>query len=136
MLSTKTAAGNSPVPVDYYFTDQAPENGLNYYRLKQVDHNNDYNYSKVNSVDNGTVLSQEIIPNPNNGSFKLHLSSNSVGNMYISVVSQYGQRCYSEEIKAEANMIKEISLVDKAKGVYYVILTQNETVSKLKFVIR
>lgn len=135
-IGTVNGNGSTNIIHSYQFVDEKPLSGRSYYRLKQVDHNNDYNYSKVNSVDNGTVLSQEIIPNPNNGSFKLHLSSNSVGNMYISVVSQYGQRCYSEEIKAEANMIKEISLVDKAKGVYYVILTQNETVSKLKFVIR
>lgn len=135
-IGTVQGNGSTNIIHNYSFIDEKPLQGRSYYRLRQVDHNNDFNYSKVNSVDNGTMLSQEIIPNPNNGVFKLHLNSNTTGNLHISVVSQYGQRCYSEDIKMEVNLVKEINLKENAKGVYYIILTQNETVSKLKLVVQ
>lgn len=55
-------AGNSTKTINYYAKDLSPRNGLNYYRLRQVDFNGAYEYSKVQAVkfqDNSFA----IIPN-------------------------------------------------------------------------
>lgn len=42
-----TGAGNSIQNVDYSILDDSPKNGINYYRLKQVDFNGQFKYSNI-----------------------------------------------------------------------------------------
>ena len=48
----------------YEFTDKAPTNGINYYRLQNLDKDGSSSYSKVVSVTFGDKQSFSIIPNP------------------------------------------------------------------------
>jgi hypothetical protein len=48
----------------YNFTDWFPLDGTNYYRLKQVDFNDNYEYSKVVSVNYDPRMPGKISPNP------------------------------------------------------------------------
>ncbi|MCC6723289.1 MAG: T9SS type A sorting domain-containing protein [Saprospiraceae bacterium] len=61
-----TGKGTSFGENNYYFTDEQPLQGTNYYRLKQVDFDGDFEYSKVIStvVGRGTVGSVSLFPNP------------------------------------------------------------------------
>ena len=57
------ASGNSSAVNSYSFTDAKPVKGINYYRLKEVDENGAYNYSKIAAIEfDGSLL--EIYPNP------------------------------------------------------------------------
>jgi hypothetical protein len=44
------AAGESSSSKDYYYTDRFPLDGINYYRIKQVDKDNRFMYSNIISV--------------------------------------------------------------------------------------
>lgn len=55
----------------YRFHDNQPLKDLNYYRLKQVDHDGAIQYSNIIAVWNSTTY-LEIVPNPNNGTYTLH----------------------------------------------------------------
>jgi pimeloyl-ACP methyl ester carboxylesterase len=63
-----TEIGNIPAigkgANSYEFTDNKPNNGINYYRLKSFDKDGSSNYSKVVSVTIGDKQSFSIIPNP------------------------------------------------------------------------
>jgi Secretion system C-terminal sorting domain len=48
----------------YFFTDDKPVNGMNYYRLKSIDHDGSYTYSNVVSVNIDNKQSVAISPNP------------------------------------------------------------------------
>jgi hypothetical protein len=63
-------AGNSVSTLFYSSTDQRPRNGLNYYRLKQVDIDGTTDYSDVVAVD---VHQKDlaVFPNPTDGSVTL-----------------------------------------------------------------
>lgn len=69
----------------YNYTDTAPELGINYYRLKQVDYDGGYEYSDIISVqvDGGSAYS--IYPNPTTG--VLHISKKSS----YSIINSQGQ---------------------------------------------
>lgn len=56
--------GDSNELISYRFIDEHPMNGLNFYRLKQIDNNGEYEYSDVISMryDIGSTLS--VAPNP------------------------------------------------------------------------
>jgi hypothetical protein len=61
-------AGNSQNLKDYHFIDQEPGDGLNYYRLKQVDFDGHFEYSEVRSVRFDFVGEQiSVYPNPLDG---------------------------------------------------------------------
>ncbi len=64
-----TGNGTTAEIQNYSYTDQKPNNGVNYYRLKQIDYDGSYEYSKVIEVDL-TVPQQFVLeqnyPNPFN----------------------------------------------------------------------
>lgn len=65
--------GNSNALLDYVYLDSKPVNGFSYYRLKQIDYNNQYKYSQIVSVNFETAnnVSFVIYPNPNKGEFSV-----------------------------------------------------------------
>lgn len=58
------AAGSSSSVLYYTFEDRYPENGLFYYRLKQVDFDGSHELSKIVSVSNEDQTRLSLVPNP------------------------------------------------------------------------
>ena len=65
------AAGNASYLINYYFVDETPNAGKNYYRLKQINNDDSYEYSNVititapeKTVDD--TKSFKLYPNPTN----------------------------------------------------------------------
>ncbi|PCJ65294.1 MAG: hypothetical protein COA58_10575 [Bacteroidetes bacterium] len=46
-IGTVTGMGNTNYKVDYTFVDESPLEGLNFYRLKQIDYDGLFNYSSI-----------------------------------------------------------------------------------------
>jgi hypothetical protein len=64
---TVTAAGNSSTSKAYAFTDNNPLSGMNYYRLKMIDNDGKYTYSKqlvFSGNQPGSIVIDKINPNP------------------------------------------------------------------------
>jgi hypothetical protein len=64
LIGTVAAKGNSSTISDYTFTDNAPVNGINYYRLKMVNLDNSFNYSGIKIVRTTSVNKISFFPNP------------------------------------------------------------------------
>jgi hypothetical protein len=58
------AAGNSSINIKYNFKDNNPAAGKNFYRLRQVDLDDKFDYSKIISVNMSAISSVSIYPNP------------------------------------------------------------------------
>jgi hypothetical protein len=56
--------GTTLTNVVYDFTDYSPLSGKSYYRLKQVDYDGDYEYSKIVTIEINKVSSLNVVPNP------------------------------------------------------------------------
>jgi len=72
VISPQYPDGNSRKPLQYGFMDINAENGVNYYRLKQVDKDSSFSFSRIvviskKSNDNVFVL----WPNPSTGNFEI-----------------------------------------------------------------
>ncbi|MBK9077378.1 MAG: T9SS type A sorting domain-containing protein [Flavobacteriales bacterium] len=64
-IGTMPGAGNSLQTLYYTFLDPHPHHGINYYRLRQVDHNGDHAYSPVRTVQFGSPVGEvRMVPNP------------------------------------------------------------------------
>ncbi len=61
--------GNSATTQNYQYTDNKPFAGINYYRLKQIDYDGAFMFSKAVSVKNTKDFSFKISPNPSKGLF-------------------------------------------------------------------
>lgn len=63
-VSSKAQDGNSNEKLAYSYTDKAPVEGTNYYRLKQIDRDGTYKYSMVRQLTFGGSRGISIYPNP------------------------------------------------------------------------
>jgi hypothetical protein len=88
--------GNGTIsePRSYVYTDITAENGINYYRLKQIDFNGTYEYSSEIEVDVNGPLTFDLAqnyPNPFNPSTSIKYSVSESGNIRLSVFNIVGE---------------------------------------------
>ncbi len=82
-IATVMAGGNSNTLHTYHFTDLKPETGLNYYRLKMLDQDGHFEYSKIILLDFDAVR-PVISLSPNPGQNLVHLyTGQKTGNIMI-----------------------------------------------------
>lgn len=109
ILGKIDAFGNSNESKTYQFIDFEPENGVNYYRLRQVDLNGTFEYSKIVSeyFDKNLV---KIFPNPAKNILEFEgklLDSN------VEIFNELGQNI-SKNVKFSENKV-DISQIPKGK---------------------
>ena len=134
-------AGNSHSPLNYNYTDVSPfgSNSILYYRLKQVDFNGEFDYSKTIAVSNNKqgngVTIEAINPNPFTEKLNLTLNNVSEGNVIIEVYDLTGRKHYTQTTLSGGQQgtlnIDLSSLANLAKGVYIVnIRNGNDTIQQ------
>ncbi len=112
-LGRMDGANNSNVLIHYHSYDLNPIEGVNYYRLKQVDFDGKISYSNIVSVDNSLESSTIIYPNPSNGEFSF------VSNDDVEVViyNSMGQEVYRNYFYAD--IVNLIDIQKNPKGIYF-----------------
>lgn len=115
-----TAAGNSTTARNYQFTDAQPAAGANYYRLKQVDKNNSFQYSQVKKITlNNLGLSLQAGPNPFSNQVALLISGDARLALTVKISDVNGKLLRQFTwMKAEPSMKKSIDLSSLSSGVY------------------
>ena len=93
--------GTTTQTQNYTFTDLRPNQGVSYYRLKQLDFDGQFEYSKIVSVKQNGKNIVSVFPNPNKGMFtitgvedtenKTFVLMNSVGQTFSITVQNDGQ---------------------------------------------
>lgn len=137
-----TAAHNSNLPTNYSYTDTDPAGGINYYRLKEVDLDGHFIYSKVVSVSfNSTQTNMvAVYPNPAHASFQLQFKNMKAGRYDMDLVNPVGQIVLSRSIQVSnaVNYAENVALTNGlAEGTYIVrIVDQQQHVFISKVVIR
>ena len=138
-----TGAGNSFTPLNYKFTDLAPfgSNSILYYRLKQVDFNGEFEYSKTiavrNSKQGNGVTIESITPNPFTEQLNLTLNNISEGAVVIEVYDLTGRKHYTQTTASGGQGTLSIdlsSLANLAKGVYIVNIRNGNDAIQQKLV--
>lgn len=106
--------GNSNTRLDYSYTDDMPFSTQNYYRLKQVDFDGKYEYSRIRSVNFTNGGNVSIYPNPAIESITV---TGLQGNENIQLRDVSGKLVY--RLKAK-NVTANIPLNNLAAGIYYI----------------
>jgi hypothetical protein len=93
-VPSKAANGNSSSPISYSYEDARPINGSNYYRLKQVNKNQQFAFSGIVMVKAdwmGTFVINAVYPNPIDKFVKLVLATSSSGKVDITIADLSGK---------------------------------------------
>jgi len=136
IIGTVNGAGNSNTKLNYQFIDNNPLSGTTYYRLKQTDYDNAFEYFKAVAVnfiaDNSIQISLEAYPNPSTGSFNINFY-NEYNNTEIKVINSLGQ--VVEYFNNFNNGENNIYISGLSKGNYFVIVLDNNKILDSKMMI-
>lgn len=119
VIPTKARDGNSANALNYEAYHLHPQNGINYYRLKQINKDHTYEYSVTRKVDFEKTLAQpNVFPNPASGEFNILLGD--VMADRVMIYNSTGQAVYSDEGQLQSSY--RINTSDYRAGIYYVII--------------
>lgn len=128
------AAGNSAVEISYLFTDVHPQSGNNYYRLKMIDKDASFAYSKIVVVKNDNHIALfRIFPSPANNI--LYVKAKGIqGMVTIQVFDANGRRLKMEKAILGNGNPYLLNIQDLPKGVYHLRLQNSTIAENLKFI--
>ena len=124
---------NSNTKSNYSLIDHQPLKGVSYYRLKQVDINNDFSYSPLAAVnfDETQELNCSLFPNPNKGEFTIN---GNIEGAEVIIYNAIGQKVeYTVSSKASSNI--NINCSSFAKGFYFVTIKTGNKSKTEKLII-
>lgn len=139
-IGTVSAAGNSTIEMNYQFTDFHPQKGRNLYRLKQVDIDGRFDYSRIAAVnlqsDNSNYFS--VYPNPvQSGKFTyLYSTLSTAAAATVQLVDVNGKVLRSDNVNFSGSSPVRFELGNAPAGVYLVKILAGDVVSTQKLVIQ
>ena len=83
---------------DYAFVDESPLNGVNYYRLRQLDFDGSKSFSGIVSTRFAKTTDVEVYPNPSQGNFHVDLPEVPTGELLFRVADVNGRLIHQEKI--------------------------------------
>lgn len=115
------AAGNSQSPKDYSFVDRLPLPGNDLYRLKMVDLDGTFKYSKVLQIKAAvTNKAVEVFGNPFHDQIGLRVQATDADRLVLTLMDGTGRSCLRQSVNAQTgnNFINLYPSAGMAAGVY------------------
>jgi hypothetical protein len=131
------SAGNSNITRTYSFKDQDVAQQINYYRLRQLDLDNQFEYSKVVTIKNANNLASPfvVMNNPFNTSIDLQFAKAPEGNVQIKLFDIAGRAIIKWDRKNVSYNRLRLDVGDRhlSQGTYilHVIVKDKEYVEKV-----
>jgi hypothetical protein len=137
LLGSIVAVGNSNIASNYSYTDANPFAGITYYRLKQVNADGSYTYSKVVAVNKGAYTNKLVnaYPNPTSGPVEIRFTSAAAASAIVQVTDAKGLLVISKTMSVSQGLNSTtIHLGRFAQGTYYlrVVGIDNKVLTILK----
>lgn len=137
-------AGNSTDILNYEFLHENPENGENYYRLKQTDFDGQFEYFDIKSVyvESGggvdDLYVDRVGPNPFTSEITLRYFSSGTRNMTLTMYSLSGGVVLQHQIGSQpgSNRLDLQDLSGLSNGTYLLELTDNQNYRETVKVIK
>lgn len=125
-LSDMEGSGNSSEEKRYVYYDNQPLE-TSYYRLKQVDFDGQFTYSKIVVIDRKVenITIKNIYPTPTKDEITIEFKALTAGPAYIVVQDVFGKTVMSQSIDTEQNIQSQtINLEGLPNSVYFVSINQ------------
>ena len=123
-IGTVLGHGTSNVINSYQFNDESPENGINYYQLKQVDYDKKFVHSHIIALNNTTSPETRetkniiVYPNPakNEIWLKSDLDIDFNKTVKIQLLNYLGEKIVDTTLKEN---LQKIDLSEYSSGLYF-----------------
>lgn len=132
-IGFEVAAGNSSIEKHYSFIDDKPNPNINFYRLKQIDNDEKFVYSNIQSVLFPLEQSITISPNPAHNFIKINFGKTPTKNISIDVSDVFGRKI-TQKITDQSSII--IDVKSWAKGIYFIKINNNQQINTYKIVVQ
>lgn len=133
-VSRKAATGVDTRGDAYRFNDLSPINGMNYYRLKMVDKDGHFTFSKVVSVNLKTTPGQSLdiySSYASAGQVQLKINSSVAQPALINIVDATGKKILSATSSLNKGINDFSQVLTLPRGVYYaVVISGKDKISK------
>lgn len=117
---------------NYVFNDTAPILGLQYYRLKQVDSDGAFSYSKIIALERTNQNRLNLYPNPVVETLEISVNSDKVGAANISVFDISG-KLLIDQIADDFSSVVHLDVMSLQSGSYVVEVIQNGVSMRERF---
>jgi hypothetical protein len=128
-LATVDGKGTRNVTTEYNFTDIKPSRGVNYYRLRQIDFDGKYAYSKIEAVkfESDKLGTLAIYPNPvNDNLLNIEMPFDKNEKVLVTITDMLGKVLYEKIISY--NGISHVITSSFTTGVYVVtVIAETQT---------
>lgn len=115
--------GTSVVHNAYSFTDVNYDKGLNYYRLKQVDNDGSFAYSKMIAIESLEAKELKYFPNPVQSLLNIELPDNAMQQCNVKIFNSAGQCVLTKEKVRFDKGKMSLDLSKLNAGVYQVVVS-------------
>jgi len=132
-----TSLGRGPQSAPYTFIDVNPLNGKNYYRIKQVNKDGSFTYSKIINVTTAQESIVKAFPNPVGNMLSIRLNNPRKEQLTIEIADVNGKKVYTKTTLASENMAElKVDARTWLSGIYIlkVVNAQGAPVSTEKIV--
>ena len=135
VIGTVQASGNISVEQNYSFTDPAPADGTNYYRLRIVDIDNAFKYSLIKTASfKATTLTVVSGPNPATSFLNINVSTPGNEPYRLRLVNRTGQVVYDQKQAASTTRL-QLNVSNYADGTYFVEVSNSSGLRKINQVM-
>jgi len=134
-----SGAGDSRTICNYYFEDNQPLRGINYYRLKQTDFDGSYDYSKWVAVDNNmsSGVLKILYLHQDNDLVALGIEAKPESLLQIQAVDIFGRIIYNTTLRADQTFVNYTFKPQQLSGKMIIIrVSDTETTETRKMFFR
>ncbi len=133
-LQFVNGAGNSNTQQSYSLLDNAPAEGVNYYRLKQIDNDGRFSFSAVKAIVWNSNQQLTLYPNPAHGRVNVAMA-NATGNVSYTILDMQGKRL-STGFAPVTNGAAVLDIRTLAPGAYVVQMNNGKLTMTTRLVVQ
>jgi Zn-dependent metalloprotease len=126
--------GSSSLTNTYSFTDSNFGKGITYYRLKQVDTDDKFAYSRIIAIEASRAGNVRFYPNPVQATLNVELSEVTASLVSARVINAAGQEVIAREKVSIRNGKLTMSLAKLPSGVYQLLISDDKATYHLSVV--
>lgn len=140
VIGKMDGAGTTSTQQEYFFSDKAPKNGVNYYRLRQVDFDGNEEIFDPIAVNyaGSEAFSSKVFPNPTTEN-KVEITLNNVQeeHVFIDTYNLLGQLLHTETIHIHSNEQTELIQLNEMEKTYLIVVrTENEILDRHRVLVQ
>jgi hypothetical protein len=135
-LQTINASGNSNANMQYSAVDNSPFQGITYYRIKLVDKDGKFSYSKIIALQSGlSIKNFTVFPNPFATDVKVSITSETVSMADIRILSLDGRTLITRKMNIQKGdnivILNDLGNLSKGNYILEVITPGDKLIQKI-----